>query len=145
MKNLTNTQLDILTNAFMKKVDSKKQAFKISPEYQEVLTEAKNEINYDVIVPLTERIDQIQEHIKALEEERKSLGKEVKDKSEYFTRGYYSLVTSKTLKVEINNIIDRKLNKRFPNKEDVQAEIVMMSIKKSDDILGNLEDKFFNE
>lgn len=141
---LTNLQLSVLVNTLYNKVQEKLVALKANTKLvNSAEAKAKKEMKYSekekyakTYDTLTSKKDKIQDKMNNLKKEyiKKIL------KGNY----YYGnpIRTIEELNVELENNIEKILLKDLPTREDIQSDIVLLSINGSKDILTEVSKKY---
>lgn len=138
MKNLTNIQLSVLTNAFTKKVGKKLDTLRKTPEYLRLVEASKKKYNYNKALFQLKKI-------KAIEQEMLDLDKlRQKHQAKYSVLAQMSKYqhNQQTLEEKIKRAAEEHIMSLVPSKNEIEAEIVLMSLDKTTDILNALDDKF---
>lgn len=141
---LTNLQLSVLVNTLYNKVQEKLVALKANTKLvNSAEAKAKKEMKYSekekyakTYDTLTSEKDKIQDKMNNLKEEY----------IEKILKGNYyygnPIRTIQELNVELENNIEKILLKDLPTREDIQSDIVLLSINGSKDILTEVSKKY---
>ena len=145
MARLTTRELNVVTEAVYKRIDAKKVEFKLTLEYAKILAEAKSDTEYDELLTLIKDYEQLSEQINIITKQRKKLEitiKTISDANQTHS-GYYHYITSvSALDVILNNRISKDVDKNFPTIKDIEAEIIMMSVSGTTDIVNKILEKY---
>lgn len=141
MKNLTNLQLNILTEAFQERLDQKKSSLKGTKAHQDLIDELKTEKKYKKVAPILQKAESLKEKIRRLEEEVADLAH---DYTRITGKRVYgnTLPTVKTMDHLIESEAIKQLTDDYPSKRQIEREIILMNISRSKNILQDLEKKF---
>lgn len=136
---ITNKQLEILRDAFMRKVDVKKTEYKNSNEHQNF--KAKILANYNKEFQLAKEYNDLIEKINQLDSQKTKIRDIL---SEKFINLKYNMPKNMIAWVDasIEMEIGSDLNGKFPTKYDVESQIVLQDLAKSSDILTQLSEYF---
>lgn len=138
---LTNLQLQILTDAFMRKVDAKVDEFKKGKEYKSLEKEISTASDVKRLKHIQQETVDIQKQIDDLSKRQRKLtfeGNELLGNYSY----RYSNITNDRVERYVADQVAKKINNKFPTRKDVESAIILKSIEKSDNIMQALSDEF---
>jgi len=134
---LTNIQLNVLTATIFNKVEDKINAVKKSEEYTVIEKQAKKECNYDKVLPLIKRFEDIKKIQDKLKEEQDNLRHDYKKIINHQSYLYH-FPTITTLNNTVEDKINSIIGDKFPSKLQIESEIILASIDGNRDIVSSI-------
>lgn len=134
-RNLTNTQLNIISDRIMSELRKKKITDQV---YKNTCDEVAENINYKELINKAKRYEQIQNEISELQKEAAIITTEVKHP---FGQVYFSPNVDNFLK-QYDKKIEQELDKLLPTKHQIESDIVLASISGSKDLINEILKKY---
>lgn len=134
-RNLTNTQLNIISDRIMSELRKKKITDQV---YKNTCDEVAENINYKELINKAKRYEQIQNEISELQKEAAIITTEVKHP---FGQVYLSPNVDNFLK-QYDKKVEQELNKLLPTKHQIESDIVLASISGSKDLINEILKKY---
>lgn len=134
-RNLTNTQLNIISDRIMSELRNKKTTEQV---YKNTCDEVAENINYKELIKKAKRYEEIQKQMNELSKESGLLSVEIKHPfgQVFFTPNVDNLLKQYDKKVE------EELNKLLPTKFQIEGDIVLASISGSKDLIKEILSKY---
>lgn len=138
MKNLTNLQLQILSNEIYSRIELKKEEYKKTAEYAKIVEKAKKDISYEERIALINKYQKISNKIDELEQELSI----VKDayQTKYHKNYLYNL--GDALAEDALRIAVEKNITQFPTKAKIESDIVLASLSGAENIIEAVLNKY---
>jgi len=134
-KNLTNIQLNIISERIMSELRKKKITGQV---YKNTCDKVAEDINYKQLVKKAKRYEEIQNQISELQKEASIITTEVKHP---FGQVYFSPNVDNFLK-QYDRKVEEELNKLLPTKFQIESDIVLASISGSKDLINEILSKY---
>ena len=135
-KNLTNAQLNIITDRILIELRKKIITDKV---FVNISNQVADEIDYKKLKTLAKRYDEIQKEMESLRQESNIISVKIKNpfpKGVYFTPNLDGFLNQYDKQIEV------ELNKLLPNRFDIQSDIVLNSINGSKDLINDIIKKY---
>ena len=134
-RNLTNAQLNIISDRIMSELRKKKITDQV---HKNTCDEVAENINYKELIKKAKRYEEIQKQIAELSKESGLLNVEIKHPfgQVFFTTNVDNLSKQYEKKVE------EELNKLLPTKFQIEGDIVLASISGSKDLITEILNKY---
>ncbi len=134
-RNLTNTQLNIISDRIMSELRNKKITGQV---HKNTCDEVAENINYKELIKKAKRYEEIQKQINELGKESGLLNVEIRHPfgQVFFTPNVDNLLKQYDKKVE------EELNKLLPTKFQIEGDIVLASISGSKDLITEILKKY---
>ena len=135
-KNLTNVQLNIITDRILIELRKKIITNKV---FIETSDRVANELNYKVLKNKAKRYDDIQKEISLLQQEANILSTEIKNP---FGQNIYFQPTLINFLNQYEKKIEKELSNLLPTSFEIQSDIVLNSINGSKDLINDIIKKY---
>lgn len=139
MAKLTTRELEVVTNSIYKKVEYRKEQFKTTENYNDIVEQIKVQLKYSEILPLVQEYKAIDEEIKELNSRKNNISSKI-----IAIRG--GLSTTPYNEQGLNNItnsaIIKEIDKLFPTRKDIESDIILLSVSGSNDIINSIITKY---
>lgn len=134
-RNLTNTQLNIISDRIMSELRNKKITGQV---HQNTCDEVAENINYKELIKKVKRYEEIQKQIGELNKESGLLNVEIRHP---FGQVYFAPNVDNLLK-QYDKKVEEELNKLLPTKFQIESDIVLASISGSKDLITEILNKY---
>jgi len=139
MAKLTTRELEVVTNSIYKKVEDRKEQFKTTEDYNDIVEQVKVQLKYSEILPLVQEYKAINEEINELNSRKNDIGSEIRTirggmaTTPYDEQGLNNIA---------NNAITKEIDKLYPTKKDIESDIILLSVSGSNDIINSIITKY---
>jgi len=134
-RNLTNTQLNIISDRIMSELRNKKITGQV---HKNTCNEVAENINYKELIKKAKRYEEIQKQINELRKESDLLNVEIKHP---FGQVFFTPSVDNLLK-QYHKKVEEELNKLLPTKFQIESDIVLASISGSKDLINEILSKY---
>jgi len=134
-KNLTNIQLNIISERIMSELKKNKITGQV---HKNTCDKVAEDINYKELIKKAKRYEEIQNEMGELSKEAGLLNVEIKHP---FNGTYFKTDTEGLLKA-YNTKVEIELNKLIPTKAQIESDIVLASMGGSKDLINEILSKY---
>lgn len=134
-RNLTNTQLNIISESIMSELRKKKITNQV---FKNTCDKVAEDINYKELLKKAKRYEEIQKQIAELSKEANMLSVEIKHP---FGQVYFTPNVDTFLK-QYNKKVEEEINKLLPTKFQIESDIVLASISGSKNLITEILKKY---
>ena len=138
MAKLTVRELGVVVESIYKKVQVKKDAFKTTPEYAAIETAVKEEMRYGELLPLISDYQTLTRQINEISSRQQEIIRQLRA----IRPNNVAIYTEDALNKALEQKIDVKVSETFPSKGDLEADIILLSIAGSSDIIASVLEKY---
>jgi predicted nuclease with TOPRIM domain len=131
-RNLTNTQLNIISDRIMSELRKKKITEQVHKNTCDKLAE---NINLKELIKKAKRYEEIQNKISELSKESSLLNVEIRH---IFGQNVYFSISLDNLLKQYDKKVEEELDKLLPTKHQIESDIVLASMSGSKDLINEI-------